>query len=334
MRVALLPGDGIGPEVTAAAAEVLAAVALRFDLPLELVAAPIGLDAWERLGTALPEPTLATVRSADATLLGAVTTPPAIPGYRSPVLRLRQELDLYACVRPVRSLPGRTPAVDLVVVRENTEGLYAGREREGDGFAVTERVITRRASERIVRHAFHLARERGSDLVTVVHKANVLRLTCGLFRAAALDVAADFPGIRVEEMLVDTAAYELARRPERFQVVVTTNLFGDILSDVACVHGGGLGLARSLNLGDKSAVFEPVHGSAPDIAGRGVANPLAAILAAASLLAWRGHSPAAAAVERAVDGAIAAGRVTPDLGGTLTTAEVTAHVVAELGAGD
>jgi homoisocitrate dehydrogenase len=333
VRVALLAGDGIGPEVTAAAAQVLRAVAERFEIDLELVEGEVGLGAYQRHGDSLPEATLGLVNSADATLLGAVTTPPGIPGYRSPVLRLRQDLGLYACVRPVRSLPGARPPVDLVVVRENTEGLYCGRERAGEDFAVTERWITRSASERIARAAFRIAAGRKDARVTVVHKANVLRATCGLFRRSALAVAEEYPEVAVDEMLVDTAAMELARRPERFSVIVTTNLFGDILSDVACIHGGGLGIARSANLGDKRAVFEPVHGSAPDIAGQGRANPLAAILSAASLLAWCGKAAAARVVEAAVNGAISARQVTPDLGGDLDTAAATAAVVAGIAGG-
>ena len=331
MRVALLPGDGIGPEVVGAAARVLEAAARRFGFELELDELPVGLGAYTRFGSALPEETLELVKRSDAALLGAVTTPPDIPGYRSPVLDLRQALDLYACVRPVRSLPGR-PAVDLVVVRENTEGLYAGREREGEGFAVTERLITRRASERILRFGFELARRCGFERVTVVHKANVLRATCGLFRRIAHEVATGFPELSLEEMLVDTCAMELARRPERFQAIVTTNLFGDILSDVACIHAGGLGLARSANLGEHHAVFEPVHGSAPDIAGRGVANPLAAILAGAWLLEWRGESEAACAIESAVERTLGEGRVTPDLGGACGTDEVATAVLQALAA--
>jgi homoisocitrate dehydrogenase len=267
--------------------------------------------------------------------------------------------------------------VDLVVVRENTEGLYSGRERiEDDGAtAIAERVITRRASERIVRAAFELARKRqlavvsGSlstfekprstdhglparPRVTIVHKANVLRETCGLFRATALQVAAEYPDIAADELLVDNAALQLVQRPERFDVIVTTNMFGDILSDVASYWGGGLGLAVSANLGDRQALFEPVHGSAPDIAGQGIANPLAAIGCAALLLDYLadgrsqmtdGKLPRIAEatssdeyriwarrIRAAIAATLASGPKTPDLGGSATTDTVTKAVIESL----
>ncbi|HMQ35301.1 MAG TPA: isocitrate/isopropylmalate family dehydrogenase, partial [Chloroflexaceae bacterium] len=266
LRVCVIPGDGIGPEVLAAAVRALRALAP----DAELVEAEAGWAAFERHGDALPPATLEAARAADATLFGAVASPNhAVPGYSSPIVRLRRELDLYANIRPTQG-----PGVNLVIVRENTEGLYAGRERSEDGgdTAIAERVITRRASTRIARAACELAGRRAAELgrpgrVTVVHKANVLRVSDGLFREAALAVARDYPDLAVEELLVDVAAMRLAQEPARFDVVVTTNLFGDILSDVACIHGGGLGLAASANLGDGRGLFEPVHGAAPDIAG-------------------------------------------------------------------
>lgn len=342
MRVCVIPGDGIGPEVLAAAAQVLRAVAP----DAELREAAAGWAAFQRHGAALPAETLAAARAADAVLFGAVASPShSVPGYRSPIVQLRRELDLYANIRPTTN--GQRPtankvAVDLVVVRENTEGLYAGRERlEGGGdTAIAERVITRRASARIVRAAFELARSRrttndqrptaGSPKVTIVHKANVLRVSDGLFRAVALEVAAEYPDIAHDEMLVDVAAMRVAQSPERFDVIVTTNLFGDILSDVACIHGGGLGLAASANLGESHALFEPVHGAAPDIAGKGIANPLAAIECVAMLLDWRGRAAPAARVRAAAAGVLSAGPRTPDLGGTSTTADVAAAVIDRL----
>jgi homoisocitrate dehydrogenase len=224
-----------------------------------------------------------------------------------------------------------------VVVRENTEGLYAGRERLEDSgdTAIAERVITRRASARIVRAAFDLASSRAAagranPTVTIVHKANVLRVSDGLFRTVALEVAAQHPDIRVEEMLVDVAAMRVAQSPERFDVLVTTNLFGDIISDVACIHGGGLGLAASANLGESRALFEPVHGAAPDIAGKGVANPLAAIECVAMLLEWRHRAAAAARVRAAAARVLSNGPRTPDLGGASTTADVARAVIDRL----
>ena len=330
-QVCLLPGDGIGPEVIAAARVVLEALPLRFTW----LTGEIGFAAYQRLGTPLPDETLGLIRGADAALFGAVTTPPDIPNYRSPVLRMRQELDLYANLRPCRSIPHpiSRPGIDLLLVRENTEDLYLGLERieENGERAVGEMVITRRASERVARTAFEQARKRGLGKVTVVHKANVLRLTTGLFRRTALEVATQYPDIQTEEMLVDTCAMELVRAPEQFGVIVTTNLFGDILSDEASMLVGGLGLACSGNIGASGAVFEPVHGSAPKLAGLDKANPLAAILSAAMLLEYLGEGQQAQRVEAAVRRAITDGQVSEDLGGRLGTQAAARAVVDNLG---
>ena len=331
MRLAVLGGDGIGAEVTREALRVLQVVAkLHRPLEFELCYGEIGLGAFEKYKTPLPEATLEMARTADATLFGAVTTPPDIAGYRSPILSLRQKLGLYANVRPIRSRPGTRPGIDMVIVRENTEGLYAGRERSSHDEAVTERVITRSASERIVRYALELSRARGDRRVTLVHKANVLRETCGLFRRVGREVATHYPEIELEDMLVDTCAMELIRAPERFSVIVTTNLFGDILSDEACMLVGGLGLAASGNIGDRAGLFEPVHGSAPDLQSTGCANPLAAILSLAMALEHVDRTDLAALVEGAVDRALDAGSVTPDLGGKLSTREATDALIAEI----
>ena len=317
-RICLLPGDGIGPEVIAEAEKVLKAL----ELPIEFEHADIGYGAYQKHGTPLPEPTLEAIRRSDATLFGAVTTPPDIPGYFSPVVRMRRTLDLYANVRPCRSFdhPASRPGIDLVMVRENTEDLYSGVERiEDDGNrAVGEMIITRRASERIARKAFELARSEGRHKVTVVHKANVLRQTCGLFRRAALEVASEYPEIAVEEMLVDTCAMELVRAPEQFEVIVTTNLFGDILSDEASMLVGGLGVACSGNIGSQAAVFEPVHGSAPDLVGKQTANPMATFLSAAMMLDHIGEAASAQQLRQAVLDCISQRAVTPDLGGRLS----------------
>jgi homoisocitrate dehydrogenase len=329
-QICLLPGDGIGPEVIAAAQEVLRALPLDMDFSH----AEIGFGAYERLGTPLPDSTLNAIRSSHAALFGAVTTPPNIPGYFSPVVRMRQSLDLYANLRPTRSIshPSSRPGIDLVLVRENTEGLYSGIERvEDDGNrAITERVITRRGSERIIRKAFDLARQTGRTKVHVVHKANVLRQTCGLFRQIALEIAPEYPEIEMLEMLVDTCAMELVRAPEQFQVIVTTNLFGDILSDEACMFVGGLGVAASANIGTDAAVFEPVHGSAPPLVGTGKANPTATFFAAAMMLEHLGETESANRLRNAVEICIAEGQVTPDLGGGLTTDGMTQAVIAKI----
>jgi homoisocitrate dehydrogenase len=327
----LLPGDGIGPEVIRAAQRLLQALPLTF----EWTQGEIGLGAWQQCGNPLPEETLQKIKSAQATLFGAVTTPPDIPNYRSPVLRMRQELDLYANLRPCRSIPHAVsrPGINLLVVRENTEDLYIGRERVEDNGnrAIGEMLITRSASERITRAAYEQARLRGLHKVTIVHKANVLRQTSGLFRRVALEVAQNYTDIQTEEMLVDTCAMELIRAPEQFGVIVTTNLFGDILSDEASMLVGGLGLACSGNIGAETAVFEPVHGSAPKLAGRDDANPLAAILSAAMLLDFLGESHQARRVEAAVLNTITLNQVTPDLGGSLGTQSAADAVIKLLG---
>lgn len=329
-KICLLPGDGIGPEVIASARDVLTALPLQWDF----IECGIGYREYQRSGSPLPDSTIRQIRRADAALFGAVTTPPNIPNYFSPVVRMRQSLDLYANLRPIRSIPhpASRAGIDLLIVRENTEGLYAGIERmEDDGNrAVTERVITRKGSERIVRKALDMARQTGRKTVHVVHKANVLRQTCGLFRAVALEIAKDYPDITMNEMLVDTCAMELVRAPEQFEVIVTTNLFGDILSDEACMFVGGLGVAASGNFGADAAVFEPVHGSAPALAGTGKANPIAAILASAMLLDHLGEKGQAIRLRNAVESCIADGQATPDLGGVLTTSQMTQQVIQRL----
>lgn len=325
-KICLLPGDGIGPEVIASARDVLTALPLEWNF----IECGIGYGEYQRSGSPLPDSTIGQIRRADAALLGAVTTPPNIPNYFSPVVRMRQSLELYANLRPTRSIPHSSSraGIDLLIVRENTEGLYSGIERvEDDGNrAITERVITRKGSERIIRKAFDVTRQTGRKTVHVVHKANVLRQTCGLFRSVALEVAKEYSDITMNEILVDTCAMELVRAPEQFEVIVTTNLFGDILSDEACMFVGGLGVAASGNIGADAAVFEPVHGSAPTLVGTGKANPTAAILASAMLLDYLGETAQATCLRNAVESCIAVGQVTPDLGGTLTTSKMTEKI--------
>ncbi len=329
-KICLLPGDGIGPAVIDCAVQVLRSLLLDWDF----IEGGIGFAEYQRGGSPLPEETLQKIRSAAATLFGAVTTPPNIPDYFSPVVRMRQSLDLYANLRPCRSIPHQSsrPGIDFMIVRENTEGLYSGIERLEDNGqrAVTERVITRRGSERIVRKAFDLARQTGRKTVHVVHKANVLRQTCGLFRSVAFEIAKDYPDITLLEMLVDTCAMELVRAPEQFEIIVTTNLFGDILSDEACMLVGGLGVAASGNIGADAAVFEPVHGSAPNLVGTGKANPTATILASAMMLDYLGELDHANSLRQAIETCIESGKSTSDLGGDLTTNQMTDAVIAAL----
>ncbi len=312
-RLCVIEGDGIGHEVVPVAVRLLKSL-----LPeLEVVPADGGWDCFRRRGEAIPAETLEKARYCRAVLFGAVASPAhKVTGYRSAIVTLRRELDTYANLRPVRSLPlpGSRPDVDLLIMRENTEGLYAGEE-QGDGERATAtRVITKAASQRIARRTYALAREQGRRRVTIAHKANILPITCGLFRDTAREIAADYPEIETDEMLVDALAFRLAHDPESFDVILTTNLFGDILSDLTAVWCGGMGMAPSINLGDKFVLAEPVHGAAPDIAGRGIANPLATILSAALLLRYAWHEPALAqAVEEAVDRVLREGARTADL---------------------
>ena len=303
-KLCVIPGDGIGKEVVPHAVQMLRRV-----IPdLETVEAEAGWESFQKYGTSVPEETLRLLKDCGAGIFGAVSSPSHyVKGYRSAILVMRQELDLFANIRPVRSLPGLCSRqdVDLIIVRENTEGLYAGREtRQGDT-AIAERVITARASKRIAQRVLTLACQNWRKKITIVHKANILPVTDGLFRDCIYEIAADFfPGgcpLDIDEMLVDTAAYNLVAAPERFDVIVTTNLFGDILSDVAAFWCGGMGLAPALNLGEQVALAEPVHGSAPDIARKGIANPIAAILSASLLarLHW-GLTEAAERIDSAV----------------------------------
>ncbi len=303
-------------------------------MDFDFTRAPIGFNAYERLGTPLPDSTLDEIRISSATLFGSVTTPPNIAGYFSPVVRMRQSLELYANLRPCKSIPHESSksGIDMLIVRENTEGLYSGIERvEDDGNrAITERVITRKGSERIIRKAFDIARGRERKIVHVVHKANVLRQTCGLFRTVAFEIAKEYSDITMNEMLVDTCAMELVRAPEQFDVIVTTNLFGDILSDEACMFVGGLGVAASGNIGADVAVFEPVHGSAPPLVGTGKANPIATFVTTAMMLDYLNENELAERLRKAVETCIANNESTPDLGGWLTTGEVTERVIGYL----
>ena len=327
-RVCLIEGDGIGHEVIPAGKRVLEATGL----PITFTQAKAGWDTFKRLGTALPEETVDAVRAADVTLFGAVSSPlKPVAGYKSPIVWLRRTLGLYANLRPVvsRPVPTSREGIDMLIVRENSEGLYAGRERATKDEAVTERVITRAGSARISRMAFRLAMQRRRQ-VTLVHKANVLRATCGLFREVALVVAADYPQVRVEEMLVDATAMRLITMPEHFDVILTTNLFGDILSDEAAALVGGLGLAPSGNVGDAQAICEPVHGSAPDIAGRGIANPIATFLAVAMLLDYLKEGSVANRLRDAVEHVLASPVRTPDLGGSASTDDVTQAIIDRL----
>ncbi len=329
MRICIIKGDGVGQEVIPAAQRVLEALGL----DLEFVRADAGFEYFEKTGDAIPDATLEIVKQCDATLFGATSSPMTrVEGYGSPILALRKALDLYANLRPVQSLPAKFSRrnIDMLIVRENTEGLYAGRERaEGEDTMIAERVITRRASERIARIAFENARARRNH-ITIVHKANVLKLTDGLFRETCFHIAREFPDVTAREMLVDAIAMRLIQDPQNFDVIVTTNLFGDILSDEASALIGGLGVAPSGNIGASNAVFEPVHGSAPDIMGKGIANPIGAILSAAMMLDYLKLGEAAARVRDGVKRALEKNVLTRDIGGHARTEEMTRAVIAEV----
>jgi len=329
-RICIIPGDGIGPEVISAAVEVLEA----FKLDLRFAEAEAGWETFQKRSRSVPEETLQKIGESDATLFGAVSSPlQRVEGYRSAIITMRQAFDLYANVRPVKSLPISISrqGIDLVIYRENTEDLYIGKEIELDNGDTTEAVrrITRRGCERILRAAFQAARKRKRKL-TYVHKANVLPITDGLFKRVALELAQQFPDIEVNEMLVDTMAMRLIREPENFDVIVTTNLFGDILSDEASELVGGLGIVASANIGDTIAIFEPVHGSAPDIAGRGVANPVAAILSASMMLDYLGYSRESERLYSSICDTLASGALTSDLGGDATTKELVREIIERL----
>jgi isocitrate dehydrogenase (NAD+) len=326
-RIAVIPGDGIGPEVVAAAQEVVEATGV----PVEWVRCEVGAEVASRCGDPLPEDVLETLRASDAAIKGPVGTPIG-KGFASVNVRLRRSLDLYAALRPVKSLPGvqsRYRDVDLVVVRENTEGLYSGIENEVvPGVVESLKVFTERACLRIAEFAFDYARSAGRRKVTAAHKAGVMVLTDGLFLNCAQRVARRYPEIEYEEIVIDNLCMELVLDPSRFDVILLENLYGDIVSDLAAGLVGGLGLVPGANIGTTLAVYEAVHGSAPDIAGRGVANPTALILSAALMLERLGERRAAEGIRAAVETVLAEGAVrTRDLGGSATTGEYVGAIV-------
>ncbi|WP_240099725.1 isocitrate dehydrogenase [Thermomonas flagellata] len=331
--ITVIRGDGIGPEIMDATLHVLDA--MRLGLSYEF--ADAGLAALERHGELLPAATLESIRRNRIALKSPLTTPVG-GGFSSINVELRKRFDLYANVRPARSFPNtkaRFPGkVDLVTVRENTEGAYIGEGQEvsADGeTAVLTQKVTRKGSERIVRYAFELARSTGRRKVTVVHKANILKSTSGLFLKTAREVAAQYPDIACDEMIVDACCMKLVMQPEQFDVLVTTNLFGDIISDLCAGLVGGLGLAPGANIGADAAIFEAVHGSAPDIAGKGIANPCALLLAAGQMLDHLGRSDEAERLRSAIVATLEAkDALTPDLGGEGNTLSFARAIASRL----
>lgn len=307
-RIAIVEGDGIGHEVIPVAKDVLALLHPEY----EFFSVDVGYHRWEQTGCPCADRDIAELKTADAILFGAITTPP-MKDYQSVVLRLRKALDLYANLRPVKG-----DGFDIMIVRENTEGLYSGIEEIGAERATTLRVVTRQGTERIVRSAIRLARERGGKL-TIGHKANVLKSDV-VFRDICI-AEAKSAGISWNDKFIDALALDILQHPASYDVVVTTNIFGDILSDVASYLVGGLGLVPSANIGDHHALFEPVHGSAPDIAGKNIANPVAALRSAGMLLAYCGDARGSGRIEEAIQDVLAEGIRTRDLGGSAGTRE-------------
>lgn len=328
--ITLLPGDGIGPEVSDAVVRVVEATGVEVEWERHLA----GVDAVNAGMSTLPEQTLESIRRTRVALKGPITTPVGA-GFQSVNVGLRKALNLYTSLRPVKSIPGiktRYNNIDLVVFRENTEGLYAGREHEVvPGVVEALKIITAEASERIARYAFEYARWRGRRKVTVIHKASVMKLSDGLFLEEARKVASNYPFIQLEEMPIDRAAMQLVLNPHDFDVLLMENLYGDIMSDLCSGFVGGLGVAPGANIGETCAVFEAVHGSAPDIAGQNKANPTALLQSAVMMLDHIGEQVAAKRVELAIARVLSAGEVrTGDLGGNATTDQFTQAIIDAL----
>jgi isocitrate dehydrogenase (NAD+) len=329
--ITLIPGDGIGPEVTAAVTRILEAA--RVDIQWERFDA--GLPALEQYGTPIPRPLLDSVAKNKVALKGPVTTPIG-EGFTSVNVGLRKALNLYANLRPVKNLPcvrSRFEHVDLVIVRENTEDLYSGIEHEVvPGVVESLKIITERASTRIARFAFDYARRVGRKRITAIHKANIMKMADGLFIRSAEAVAAQYPEIGYDEQIIDAACMHLVMQPERFDVLLLPNLYGDIVSDLCAGLVGGLGMVPAANLGEEAGVFEAVHGSAPDIAGKNIANPTALLLSALLMLDHIGETAAARRIHGALLAVLATpARTTRDLGGRATTTEFADAICRELG---
>ncbi len=328
--ITLIPGDGIGPEIVAATVRVVEATGVDIEWETQI----IGAQALEKFGTTIPETTIESIKRNKVALKGPLTTPVG-KGFTSVNVGLRKALDLYANVRPIKALPNvpcRYPELDLVIVRENTESLYAGLEHVVvPGVVESLKIITEKASTRIARYAFEYARTHNRKKVTAMHKANIMKLSDGLFLQCFHDVAKDYPEIEADDKIIDNACMQLVMRPEQFEVMVLENLYGDIVSDLCAGLIGGLGLAPGANIGELGAVFEAVHGSAPDIAGQGIANPTAIMMSAFMMLRHIEEFDAADAAEKAMMDVYADGEVrTRDLGGSSSTADFASAIVEKL----
>ncbi|MCE5296551.1 MAG: isocitrate/isopropylmalate dehydrogenase family protein [Euryarchaeota archaeon] len=327
-KVSVVQGDGIGPEVIGATMAVLRSM----DLPIEFIEADMGLECHSRTGEYIPESSIETIRSSDCCLFGAITSPSSsMPGYRSPILFLRREFDLYANIRPVRRPSPDLGLVDLdlTIVRENTEGMYTGIEREENGVVTLERKVTEKACRRLVRYAIDLCQRNSIDTLTCVHKSNVLRRSDGLFRKVFFEEM-EGRDIVARELLVDAAAAAMVTRPREQKCYVTLNLYGDILSDEAAALIGGLGFAPSGSYGESFALFEPTHGSAPDIAGMGIANPTATLLSAVMMLEYLDLKNDASRLKKAVYLTLNEGVRTSDAGGAFRTGDYCHEIILNL----
>lgn len=330
-KVTLIPGDGIGPEITAAVRDIFAAL----HAPIDWEEENAGLTAWQQHGELVPGSLLRSLERNRIGLKGPITTPVG-EGFRSVNIQLRQHLDLYANIRPSKSIdaiPTRFKNVDLVIIRENTEGLYSGLESYDERLGIVDTIsrITIRGCERIVRAAFEYAKLNGRRKVTLVHKANILKQAGATLLNAGKAIAPQYPGIAMEDLIIDNMCMQLVTKPEKYDVIVTTNLFGDILSDLAAGLVGGLGVAAGANIGDTAAIFEAVHGSAPDIAGKGIANPTAILKSGVLMLHYMGEGELARKLEGTIDFTLQnKEQCTADLGGKATTREFTQHVIRNL----
>lgn len=326
-NIAIISGDGIGKEVMDACEYLLD----KLDLELSFKYGEAGFDCFNKNGTTLPEETIKIAKNSDATLFGASTS---TPGQPSPIINLRKELNVYANIRPIKSYKGANSLrddIDFVIVRENTEGLYSQIEYGDENKMIAERIITHKTSERISKAAFNICKKRGQNKVTCVHKSNVLKKTDGVFKESFYKVAKEYPQITAEDFYVDAMSMYLITQPQNFEVIVASNLFGDILSDQSAGLVGGLGLAPSGNIGDTNGLFEPVHGSAPDIAGKNIANPCSMILTASMMLDYLGEWEVSNNINKAVEKVISDGKIkTPDFGGDASTMELTKAIVKEL----
>ena len=331
-KVTLIPGDGIGPEISKSVTDIFEAAGVEVEFEIENA----GEKVYNETGELIPESLYKSIEKNKVALKGPITTPIG-KGFRSINVYLRKKYDLYSNIRPIKTLPGiktRYENIDLVIFRENTEGLYIGEEKyenEEQTSAIAIKRITKKGSFRIIKAAFEYAKANNLNKVTVVHKANILKVTDGLFLDTAREIAKDYPGITVEEVIIDNMCMQLVMNPEKYQVIVTMNLYGDILSDLCAGLVGGLGLAPGANIGEDIAVFEAVHGSAPDIAGQNKANPLALLFTSIDMLKYLKENEKAEQIEKAVLRVLEKGKVlTADLGGSATTEELTAEIIKNL----